>query len=150
MNYTFEIDIYTDGDFHFPYIPCGMEYNDDNYHYYFKKSYKDRDKAIKDVLNICAFLKEQMYTSRDYVKVHCDRCIDNFVERLKASDKAEHERIVEYISGNYDMEFNFRTEKRYLNYGFYVTEEEFETIKSSTADITSEMIKDAVMTLFKE
>ena len=60
MEYIFEVDILTDGDFCFPYVPCGMDYYPTNGAYSLKKSYDDKVSAIKDITNICAFLKEQM------------------------------------------------------------------------------------------
>jgi tryptophan-rich sensory protein len=52
MKYIFKINVKTDGDFCFPFVPAGMNY-DGEYEYKFEKSYKDRDIAIKDIIYIC-------------------------------------------------------------------------------------------------
>jgi hypothetical protein len=81
MKYIFEINLYTDGDYALPFVPCGMKYDGD-YEYTFKKCYTDRDVAIDDVSKICVFLKENIRTSRDYVKESWDRHIDQYIAKL--------------------------------------------------------------------
>lgn len=150
MKYIFEVNVYTDGDFGFQFVPRGMEF-DGGYEYTLEKSYDDRDVAIKDITNICVFLKEQMETSRKYVREDWNRCIDDFVKRLYASNKSEHERVEEYMSGNYDgTEFIFRAEAQRLKCDFCVTDEEYEMIKSNRSGVTIGMVKEAVLALFKK
>ena len=110
MKYIFQIHVQTDGDFCLPFIPRKMKY-DTHGDYSLYESYNDRDRAIEDVLSICAFLKECIETPRDYVKRMWEECIDSFVERLKASDMSADEEITEYIGGNYEgTEFCFYAE----------------------------------------
>ena len=150
MNYVFKIKIYTDGDFSLPYVPRGMTYND-CYQYKFKKSYRNIDKAIEDVLEICSYLKDNMHTSRDYVKEYWDRCIDDFVEQLNAFDKNKHEKIYSYMSGNYDgTKFSFYSKDDYVKCNFYASDEELKMIKENRNGVTNAMIKEAVMNLFRE
>ena len=146
MRYRFEVNIYTDGDFGLPFVPRGMRYDGD-YNYSFAEYYKNRETAIESVLRICQFLKEYMHTSRDYVKESWDRHIDNFVEALKNSDSSS---IYEYMGGNYEgTEFKFTSEELYINCGFHVNDEEHDLIKRDKNNVTNEMIKEAVMALFK-
>lgn len=149
MKYTFEINVYTDGDFYLQFVPCGMSY-DGSYRYTFAKSYKNRDMAIEEISSICSFLKEQMKTSRDYVKENWNKCIDNFVKNLKESNEAEFRTVTECMSGNHDgTEFIFCAEPQYINCGFYVTDEEYEIIKENSNGVTTDTIKKAVIELFK-
>ncbi len=150
MKYIFEVNICTDGDFGFEFVPRGMEF-DGYYTYTFEKSYKDRDAAIKDITNICTFLKEQIHTSRKYVKEDWNRCVDDFVKHLYTSSESAHERVEEYMSGNYDgTEFIFRTEAQRLKVDFCVTDEEHEMIKNNGNGVTREMVKEAVLALFRK
>ena len=150
MKYIFEVNICTDGDFSFPFVPCGMEHcMYENYS--FKKSYEDRDKAIEDIVNICSFLKEQMHTSRDYVREDWNECIDNFIKRLCASKKTVYEYVEECIGGNYDgTEFIFRVVPHSYKFEFRVTDEEYEMLRKNAYGVTIGMVKEAVMALFRE
>lgn len=149
MNYIFEINVFTDGDFRLDFVPMGMEANDD-YDYVYKKVYTDREYAIKDITNICTFLKEQIKTPRDYVKEEWNECIDNFINKLNLSEKAEYEFVGSYMDGNYDgTEFTFSTESLYYNCTFNITNEEAKMIKDSKAHVTRDMIKNAILDLFR-
>ena len=150
MEYIFDVNIYTDGDFHFPFVPCGMkDYADDNYT--LVRSYKDRDEAIKDVVSICSFLKEHMHTNRDYVREDLNKCIDTFLDRLCSSSETENEYIAEYIYGNYDgTEFVFRVVPHCFHYDMRVTDEEYEMINKNENGVTMGMVKEAVLALFRQ
>ena len=150
MEYIFEFNICTDGDFSFQFVPCGTKrYVDETYE--FKKYYEDRDEAIKDVANICAFLKEQIYTSRDYVREDWNRHIDNFVERLYASNEIVHEYVEERMYGNYDgTEFIFRAQPHTYNFSLSLTDEEFELIRKNSKLVTIREVKEAVLPLFRQ
>lgn len=150
MKYIFEVNINTDGDFYLPFVPCGMKY--DGYeNYTFTKIYNNRNVAIKDALNICAFLKEQMNTNRKYLKENWNNCINRFVDCLATSNESVSERVEEYMSGNYDgTEFIFRVEAQHFNCEFGVTDEEYEMITKNGSFVTKRMIKEAVLDLFRE
>ena len=148
MKYVFEIKIYTDGDFGFPYVPKGMTFDGD-YRYELRKEYKDRERAMEDIEDICGFLLYGIKTNRDYVKKHWHDCLMNFADRLEASNDV-HECIVECMSGNYDgTEISFYTEDDYVEFGFYVSDEEKELIVDNKKYVTNEMIKEVVLDLFK-
>ena len=150
MKYIFEINVCTDGDFCLPFIPRGMKY-DENGDYAFKKAYNNREQAIEDIIDICGFLKGYMYTSRDYVKELWNDCINNFIKRIEASDGSVDERIEEYIGGNYEgTEFIFYAEPQRLRCDFAVTDEEHKMIKNNDNEVTSDMIKDVVLALFRK
>ena len=150
MKYVFKFDIYTDGDFGFPYGPVGMTY-DECFRYEFKRSYDDKDKAFKSVLEICSFLKENVRSSREYKKECFYECIDSFVEKVKDGEEDfDHDVIVEYMWGNYDgTEISLYTEDDYIKCGFYASDEEIELFKNNYKGITNEMIKEAVLDLFR-
>ena len=147
MKYIFEIKIYTDGDFCFPYVPRGMAYDGD-YNYSFRESYNDRAEAIEDITDICTFLKANIYTHRDYVKESWEQHVDNFVAQLA---DPECDFISEEMGGNYDgTELILRTEQKSYGCLFRVTDEEDELIRKNERSVTREMIKEAVMALFKK
>lgn len=150
MKYIFKINIYTDGDFYLPYVPVGMKFDGD-YRYEFKKEYNDIDKAIKDILKICTFIKKETYSSRNYVREAWFECIDEFMTRVKAVNNTQHNLFIEErMYGNYEgTEISFYTEDDYVNCGFFVTDEEYKLIKDNHNDITKEMIKEAVLGLFR-
>lgn len=149
MKYTFKINVYTDGDFYLQFVPCGMSY-DSSYRYTFTKSYQNRDMAIEEINNICSVLKDQIKTSKYHVREDWNKCIDNFVKNLKESNETEFKTVTTYMSGNYDgTEFVFYAEPQYINCGFYVTDEEYEMIKENRNGVTTDMIKKAVLKLFK-
>lgn len=151
MEYIFEVNISTDGDFHFPYVPCGMDHYPTNGTYSLEKSYNDKAKAIKDITNICAFLKEQMDTSRDWVREMFNERIDSFVLQLyKVDDSSDTTYISEYMSGNYDgTEFIFRVQPNRYNFGINLTDEEYELIRKNGKLVTIGQVKDAILALFK-
>ena len=150
MKYVFDISIYTDDDFGFQFVPCGMRY-DQFYKYTLEKSYNNRDEAIEDITKICVFLKENIHTSRDYVKEGWDKYIDGFIKRLQESSESAHERVSSRMSGNYDgTEFDFRAEAETVNCSFYVTDEEFKMIAKNDNNVTNSMVKEAVLALFKK
>lgn len=150
MKYIFEINIYTDADFGFQYVPRGMEY-DGSLRYNLIKTYNNRDEAMKDILDICSFLKETVHSHKTWVKESWREHVDSFSDKLKNSNKTKHEEVEECMYGNYDGTFLlFRTEDDYINCGFYATEEEIELIKSNHEGITNAMIKEAVLNLFRK
>lgn len=150
MEYHFNITIHTDGDFHFPFVPSGMK--DDGYEFYMlDKSYQDRSEAIKDIVSICTFLKEQMFTYKDYVRDQFNRCINTFLDRLCSSNGTEHEYIDEYMNGNYDgTEFVFKSIPHSFKFELRLTDEEYELIHKTKKDVSMGMLHDAVLALFKE
>lgn len=150
MEYLFKVNIKTDGDFHFPFVPCGMkDYGDDSYT--LAKSYADRTKAIQDIDNICAFLKEQMYTNRNYIREYWESTVDDFVKRLHASKATEYEYVASYMNGNYDgTELIFQAIPHVFKCNFSVTDEEWALLMNNGNDVTMGMVKDAVLALFKE
>lgn len=150
MKYVFKINIYTDGDFSFPYTPKEMIY-DGSYQYEFKKTYKDKIHAIEDILEICEFLKEHVSSHRDWVKEYVITCINNFIVYVKESKQTNSSFYAsEQMYGNYDgTVFEFYTEEDYIRLGFHVTEEEHQLIKENKNEISSDMIKEVVLNLFK-
>jgi hypothetical protein len=150
MNYIFEINLYTDGDYSLPFVPCGMKYDGD-YEYTFRKSYTDRDVAIKNIFSICSFLKENIHTSRDYIKKDWDNHIDHFITKLKTSNPSAPERVEEYMGGNYEgTEWVFKTEAQKIDCSFFVTDEEFEMIKKNDNHISRKDIKEAILSMFRK
>lgn len=149
MKYIFEINIYTDGDFYLPFVPTGMKYDGD-YEYTFKKYYRDRDEAIKDIVDICTFLKENMLTSRNYVRDTWNARISSFLKKLNKSSQGAYERVEEYMFGNYEgTEFIFYVEAEKFQCDFCLTDEEAEIIKSNKRLVTIGDVKKAILELYK-
>lgn len=150
MEYIFEVNICTDGDFDFPFVPCGMkDYADDSYT--FTKSYKDRNEAIKDIVNICTFLKDHIHTNRDYVREYWNKCIYTFLDCLLTSSKKEHEFIQECIDGNYyGTEFIFRVVPCCYRFDLRLTDEDYEMISKNVNEVTMGMVQEAVLALFRQ
>lgn len=149
MTYIFKININTDGDFCLPFVPRGMNYEDD-YIYTFKKVYTKRDLAVEDVIDICSFLKENIFTSRDLMKERWDQCIDNFIKSLKESTNTLDEYVEECMGGNYEgTEFIFCAEPYCAHYRFYLTDEERELIQNNKDNVTVEMLKEALLTVYR-
>lgn len=148
MKYEFKIDFYTDGDFSFSYIPREMIYDGD-YTYTLNKVYSNRDEAIENVLEICAFLKENAYTHKDYLADWWNACIDEFTRKLKASDSVPHERIEINKYGNQELKISFNSTEDYITCGFYATDEEIKLFRDNRDGITNEMVKEAILNLFR-
>ena len=150
MKYNFKVTIHTDGDFHFPFVPCGMK--GDGYEFYMlDKDYRDRNEAIQDMLNICAFLKEQMQTEREYVRDYWNKTVDCFVNRLQASEARIGEYVYSCMNGNYyGTEFVFEAHPSVYQFELMLTDEEHECINTNKNGVTLGMVHDAVLALFKE
>lgn len=150
MKYIFEIHISTDGDFCFPFIPCDMNHVSGSNEYSFQKVYNDKDASIEDVSKICTFLKEQMHTSRGYVREMFDECIDSFMQRVCKADNTINVDIRECMSGNYDgTEFCFCVQPNCYNFSLRLTDEEYELIRKHKGLVSLGQIKTAVLALFK-
>lgn len=150
MKYIFEINIFTDGDFGFPFVPAGMEY-DGEYNYSFRKEYINRNIAIESAIEICTFLKEQISTHRETVKESWECHTDEFIRNLKESTESAGERVRSYMGGNYDgTEWIFRAEPRTFNFSIDLTDEELELIQDvrQRNRIGYEDIKKAILELY--
>lgn len=151
MQYIFEVDILTDGDFWFPYVPCGMDYYPTNGTYSLKKDYDNKESAIKDITDICAFLKEQINANRDWVKEMFNERIDSFVTQLYEANSTTDTYVHEYMSGNYDgTEFTFRAQPNIYNIRLRLTDEEYDLIRKNTNIVTTEQVKNAVLDLLRK
>jgi hypothetical protein len=149
MQYIFEVNIATDGDFCFPYVPCGMTYDGDE-RYSLTKSYVNQIDAIRDITKICEFLKEHIDTSRDWVEEMFISRINNFLRNLQNEEITHDTYIYECLSGNYDgTDFTFRVQPYQYNFCLNLSDEEFELIHKSGKMVTRSQIKDAVLALFK-
>lgn len=146
MKYRLEISINTEGDFYFPYVPCGMTCDEENYR--FQKEYRDRETAIQATRDICQFLKKHLMTSKDYVKKEMEKFISTFEARLEGSEESDDECVSDYLSGNYDWtEFCFKALPRCCKVSFKVTDEEAYQIQNSLGRLKEEDIKKAVLDL---
>lgn len=151
MEYIFEVNISTDDDFGFSYIPRDMKYYPTNGTYSLKNSYDDKASAIKDITDICAFLKGQMSTGRDWVKEMFNERIDSFVRQVCEVDVSVDTYIAEYMSGNYDgTEFIFRVQPHRYNFSLNLTDEEAELIRKNGKCVSIGQVKEAILALFKQ
>ena len=149
MEYIFEVNIVTDGDFSFPYTPRDMDF--DNYERYsLDKSYNNMVSAISDITDICTFLKEQLRTSRDYVRKDFNKMIDDFVRRVYEAKDDTNTYVIEQLSGNYDgTELVFRIQPRKYSINLRLTDEDYELIHKNEKLVTIEQVKEAVLALFR-
>ena len=156
MKYKLKINLYTDQDFRFDYVPTDMVRFEIGPEYVYECQYDNKKSAIENTKRIYNFLKENIITneSKLYVKDTIRECIDKFLDRViefEGSDKHNHVNIHEYVYGNYDgTEFSFESTDDYLNCGFYVNDEEQEIITKNIHFVSNDMIKEAVLNVFKE
>ena len=156
MKYKLKINLYTDGDFGFDYVPTGTVRYECGPEYIYEYEYDDRKSAIENTKRICNFFRENIRTndSKIYVKYNIRECIDTFLERImefEGSDKNIHVNIHEYVHGNYDgTEFSFESTDDYISCGFYVSDEEQEIITKNIHLVSNDMIKEAVLNVFRE
>lgn len=154
MKYIFKININTDGDFGFDFVPTGMIY-DGFETFTFETDYPDIIIAKERIITICKFLKEHIRIPefRDYVKKQWDECVDEFIEKIyKLDNPTSDEMVISDMSGNYaETEFYFYAKTEPVTIKMYdVTHEERELIKRNKDKVTSEMLKEAVLTLYRE
>lgn len=146
MKYQLKISINTDGDFYFPYVPCGMTCDGEKYH--FQKEYRDRETAIRATHDICQFLKKHLTTSKDYVKKEIENFISVFETRLENSEESDNEYVSDYLGGNYNWtEFCFEAIPLYYKVSFKVTDEEAYQIQKRIWLLKDEDIKKAILDL---
>ena len=147
MNYILDINISTDGDFWFPFVPRGMEYCESSQQYELGKTYTDLTAAITDITRICTFLKEQVQTNREWVKKDFIACVDNFSRHIINNTDSTY--IHEYMDGNYfGTEFTFSVNLNRRNFSLTLSDEELEIIRKNEKAVTAEQIKDAVVALY--
>lgn len=150
MKYIFEINIQTDGDFGFQFVPTGMTEENSEW-YTFERSYIDRDKAIEDVGNICKFLRENVCAVRDSVIATWHCCIDNFLTELQNSEASVNECVETTADGNYyGTRFLFRAAPKIINFKFDVTDEEYNRILDHRINVKQARIKAAVLALYDD
>lgn len=146
MKYVFKINIYTDGNFGFSFIPRGMNWNDDE-SYDFKMVYHNRDEAIQDAITICEFLTKYMYTYSPDVKTNWNICVNKFIVQLKENDK---NYIYSDMRGNYpNTEFILYEEPEHFKCEFFITDEEHEMFLRNHNKVTLDMIREAVFNLYR-
>lgn len=150
MKYIFTINIQTDGDFGFQFVPRGMEQESCDW-FKFERTYTDRAKAIEDVEEVCRFLRENIHTHRDSMVETWHTCIDNFLNSLRNSEASNDEYVEENIYGNYDgTEFLFRAAPNVVNLKFDVTDEEYARIMDHRINVKPEKVKAAILALYDD
>ena len=150
MKYIFTINIQTDGDFGFQFVPRGMEQESCDW-FKFERTYTNRAKAIEDVEEVCRFLRENICTCRDSMVKTWHTCIDNFLNSLRNSEASIDEYVEENICGNYDgTEFLFRAAPNVVNLKFDVTDEEYTRIMDHRINVKPEKVKAAILALYDD
>ena len=150
MKYIFTINIQTDGDFGFQFVPMGMTQESCDW-FSFERTYTDRAKAIEDVEDVCRFLRENIRTNRDSMVETWHTCIDNFLNSLRNSEASIDEYVEENIYGNYDgTEFLFRAAPNVVNLKFDVTDEEYARILDHRINVKQEKVKAAILALYDD
>ena len=150
MKYILEINIQTDGDFGFQFVPTDMIR--ENYEWYaFKRTYTDRDKAIEDAKSICRFLRANIQSSRDSVIRMWHTTIDSFLTMLQDSEMSIDEEVEQTSGGNYDgTQFLFRAVSQVVKFKFDVTDEEYAKIMDHRIHVKQEQVKAAVLALYDD
>jgi hypothetical protein len=151
MPYIFEIKVNTDGDFCLPFVPRGMKY-DENKEYTFTRVYKDKEKTIKDVGDICNFLKYIIDTSKNYVKKSWTDFINRFgTDVEQCTDGLLDWGVYSHMGGNYEETvFSFRKQPMRFKCTFDLTDEESKKIANYKGLVTELKIKNAILELFDE
>lgn len=146
MKYRLKISINTDGDFYFPYVPCGM--TRDGEKYYFRQEYRDREAAALAAYDICQFLKSQLKTNKDYVKEDIERAFNSFATSLHTFKLSSDEYVAEYVWGNYSgTEFLLEETPLYYKISFKVNDEEAYRIQRMVGRLKDEDVKKAILDL---
>lgn len=153
MRYIFEMDLHTDGDFGFPFlIPCGLIWNNEKEKYSFKKEYSNRKTAVKEVNEICTYLKDNVH-GINYVVDRVRLMFEEFLKELNSNTSnenpsIENEYVYEEMSGN-QTEITFYSEPEYY-YDLPWTDEELDIIINSKKSPTQKDLKQAILNLYKE
>lgn len=155
MRYILEMDLYPDGDFGFPFlVPCGLIWNDKEGKYSFKKEYSNRKTAVKEINEICSYLKDKVH-GEDYVVDGVRLMFEEFLNELNSNTSnenlsIENEYVHEEMSGNqYGTEITFYSEPKYY-YDLPWTDEELDIIINSKNSPTQKDLKQAILNLYKE
>ena len=148
MVYTLDLHINTDGDFGFSYGPIGMTYDDDYLTYDFTRTYRDKEKAINDIIGIIDILKNSIHTSREWIKYawleHCDIFIDRILNE-------KNNYIYEVMGGNQEGTFFlFKESCHTINFNLSFSDEEYAMIQNSENNVDYMMIKEAILKLYEE
>lgn len=154
MNYVIEINIQTDGDFSFKYVPAGMTY-DGCFRYKYIKTFNDLKKAVSHAVEISNFLTEHLYTTSNYVKNYWHRAIEAYLNQIqKINDTDSNKYIIEEISGNYEgTEFTFQVKPIIAKFDFTATDEEWALINkvnNSKNPLVRLDIKEAILNLYRK
>lgn len=153
MRYIFEMNLHPDGDFGFPFlVPCGLIWNDDEGKYSFKKGYSSRKTAVKEVNEICSYLKDNVH-GINYVVDRVRLMFEEFLKELNSNTSnknpsIENEYVYEEMSGN-QTEITFYSEPEYY-YDLPWTDEELDIIINSKNSHTQKDLKQAILNLYKE
>lgn len=153
MRYILEMDLYPDGDFGFPFlVPCGLIWNDKEGKYSFKKEYSNRKTAVKEINEICTYLKDNVH-GINYVVDRVRLMFEEFLKELNSNTSnenpsIENEYVYEEMSGN-QTEITFYSEPEYY-YDLPWTDEELDIIINSKNSPTQKDLKQAILNLYKE
>lgn len=155
MRYIFEMDLHTDGDFDFSFLipfPCGLIWNNEKEKYSFKKEYSNRKTAVKEVNEICSYLKDNVH-GINYVVDRVRLMFEEFLKELNSNTSnenpsIENEYVYEEMSGN-QTEITFYSEPEYY-YDLPWTDEELDIISNSKNSPTQKDLKQAILNLYKE
>ena len=150
MEYRLEINICTDGDFGFEFIPRDMSFDGEDYSLI--KDWTDKTKAFEETLRLCQYLRDNV-RGRDYTIEDFKQRMNTFIEHINMvkNEPSDEFFVSESMSGNYDgTEFQFSGQPKFIKCGFRTTDEEYDIIKKGIdAGVTNEMIKEAVIKLCK-
>jgi len=148
MQYTFKLEIYTDSDFSFPYIPIGMKYGIECYS--LEKDFKNKEAAVKYIKDISEFLKTHI-TGDKYAIESFKSMLERFCKNLEDKPNNHFHSCVDYMGGNYEgtsISLEQTLNKVYIT-ELFLTDEEYDLYKSAKY-LSLGDIKDAVLEKCKE
>lgn len=144
--YSLSMRFCTDGDYGFDFVPVGMTF-DGMETYDYEEEFDNEREAYDKTKKICAFLKANIRTSRDYVRRDLETMFDDFLCGVNKSEKENREQA--YVSrglfGNYcgtELQFVCK-EPRVCVGNIQLTEEEYALVEK--AKLTRGEYKDVLL-----
>lgn len=137
MRYELNINLYTDGDYGLKFIPRDMRWDDGEYT--LRKEFSNGDKAVKETLEICEFIKNHIHGRADSIKC----CIDLFIHKLKSTEITPFTEIYKCVGGNYDgTYFEFRAIPEIRTINLHMSDETAEMFDNwDTKELTNAIIE---------
>ncbi len=149
MRYNFKIRIDTDGTFEFPFVPCGMIY-DDLHSYSLFRTYDDRKSAVEDINQICKFIIGNIVSDRDLVKYEIDDFATKFYKMINDEANYDLPKIELREDTSYHIYFELSKDLATYTFNLEFDEDEEKLINDNQDKVTYDDVKEAVLNLFRQ